>query len=141
MISTSTFGADQVQLADLIGVYKIHSTSQVSSINTGVTVEYRLGISSKTDSLGDHIIGLNEIYKQKLDNGTEILLGELKCAGTASLGADFVMNTSVRCENDSSFDQRLTFKDLSQIKGRAFAGSVFSSVSGKEVEMVFERYN
>lgn len=139
--STSLLAQTQVHIDDLIGVYDLKALKQVPYLEAGMTVEYRLGISSKKDALGDNIIGLNEIYKQKLEDGTEIFLSEVKCEGTASIGADSVMNTSVKCENDSSFDQKLTFKNVSDLKAGEFTASVFSSVSGQAVDMVLKKFN
>ena len=141
LISNLTYAQDRVEIKDLLGVYRVQPKKQVSHLEAGMTVEYKLAISPKKDVFGDNIVGLNEVYKQTLANGTQIELSKLKCEGVASLDLDSVLTVSVRCENNSSFEQKYTFSDASSLKEKKFEASVFSSLSGQEINMDIERVN
>lgn len=141
LFSFSAFAASGVVLDDIVGVYNLKSVKQVPYLEAGMTVEYKLGISKKKDSLGDNIVGINEIYKRQLPDGTEIVLSELKCEGTATLDQSLVMNANVTCENESSFEQRLTFTNIKDLKSPVFTAPVYSSLYGQEIDMVFKKYN
>lgn len=141
LFSSSLLANTQLKLDDMVGVYNMKAMKQVPYLEAGMTIEYRLGISKKKDSLGDNIVGINEIYKKKLEDGTEIILSELKCEGTATLDQNLVMNANVSCENDSSFEQRLTFTNIKDLKSPVFTAPVYSSLYGHEIDMVFNKYN
>ena len=142
LLSTSVFAVSDVKLDDIVGVYNLTSVKQIPYLEAGMTVEYRLGISKKKDSLGDNIVGLNEIYKKQLPDGSEIILSELKCEGTATLDQKLVMSANVTCENESSFEQRLTFTNIKNLSSApVFTAPVYSSLYGQEIDMVFKKYN
>lgn len=141
LLSIGSLFASDSKLDAMVGVYKLTSVAQVPYLEAGMTVEYRLGISKKKDALGDNIVGINEIYKQQMPDGSLVVLTELKCEGTATLSNKLVMNASVRCDNDSSFEQRLTFTNIENIKSPVFTAPVYSSLYGQEIDMVFKKYN
>ena len=139
LVSMSSFAAEVTKIDDLVGVYKMNSLKQIPYLEAGMTVEYRLGISKKKDSLGDNLVGINEIYKKVLPDGSEIILSELKCEGTATLDQKLVMSANVVCDNDSSFEQRLTFSK--EKNNPVFTAPVYSSIYGQEIDMVVKKYN
>lgn len=141
LLSFSTFAANNVKLDDIVGVYNLKSVKQVPYLETGMTVEYKLGISKKKDSLGDNIVGINEIYKKQMPDGSEVVLSELKCEGTATLDQELIMNANVTCDNESSFEQRLTFTNIKDLSSPVFTAPVYSSLYGQEIDMVFKKYN
>lgn len=141
LLSSSVLAGTQVKMDDIVGVYSLKAMKQVPYLETGMTIEYKLGISKSKDALGDNIVGINEIYKKTLEDGTEVVLSELKCEGTATLDQNLVMNANVSCENDSSFEQRLTLTNIKDLKSPVFTAPVYSSMYGQEIDMVFSRYN
>ena len=138
LFSVSVFSAN-LTLSQMVGVYTLTPVSQITYLEEGMTIEYKLAISVKQDEFGHNIIGLNELFKNVLPDGSETVLGELKCTGIANMSPEKLITVTVMCNNDKSFEQRINLADVKNPLNNEFTAPIFSSLYGMEVEMKFKK--
>ena len=138
LFSVSAMSAN-LSLGQMVGVYTLTPISQITYLEEGMTIEYKLAISVKQDEFGHNIIGLNELFKNILPDGSETILGELKCTGVAIMSPEKLITATVICDNDKSFEQRINLADVKNPLSDEFTAPIFSSLYGMEVEMKFKK--
>lgn len=126
-------------LDDLAGVYSITSDAPILYGYEGIKVEYTLAVSNKKTARGENIIGLNEIFKQVTDDGTEVVIEKLECQGIAELNLG-IITSNVSCKNGTSFEQRVRLLEATgEVQSGEFSAPVYSSLYATEIIMKFKK--
>jgi hypothetical protein len=139
LLSSFSIYSAEFKLRDLSGIYSVTPVSPIAYLEDGMTFEYQLAISTNQDEFGHNIIGLNEVFKKVLDDGTETVLGELKCSGVAIMNKDHLVTANISCDNHKTFEQRINLADVANPLAAEFQAPVFSSLYGMELEMNFKK--
>lgn len=127
-------------LDQMAGVYEVKPKSQIPYLQDGMSIEYTAAISKNKDEFGHNIVGLNEYIRQNLPDGTSLNMAELKCAGSAHMDENQIVNVTVACpDNNSNFEQKINLSNVKDLESEKFEAPVYTSLYGVEIMMVFTK--